>query len=47
MFGEKSDDTYGDLVGHKNPRDTVIQIAFSVALGLGAFLAFCVRPQAS
>lgn len=34
------------LYGTTNPRDTTIQIAFSLALGIGAFLAFCVlRPR--
>ncbi|KAL9052167.1 MAG: hypothetical protein Q9162_005562 [Coniocarpon cinnabarinum] len=42
MSGEKTDSDFRDLVGVKNPRDTVIQIAFSILLGTGAFLAFCV-----
>lgn len=33
---------YGDHVGTNTPRDTIIQIVFSVALGIGAFLTFCV-----
>ncbi|OCK73587.1 DUF221-domain-containing protein [Lepidopterella palustris CBS 459.81] len=35
-----------DPWGTEHPRDTTIQIAFSVTLGLGAFLAFCfLRPR--
>ncbi|GAB7349583.1 hypothetical protein MBLNU459_g0275t1 [Dothideomycetes sp. NU459] len=37
---------YGDLYGTKNSRDTLIQIIFSLALGIGAFLTFCfLRPR--
>lgn len=36
----------GDLFGTTNPRDTTIQIVFSITLGIGAFLTFCVlRPR--
>lgn len=36
----------GDLLGTSHPRDTTIQILFSITLGVGAFLAFCVlRPR--
>ncbi|KAF7188304.1 Calcium permeable stress-gated cation channel 1 [Pseudocercospora fuligena] len=50
-FGKDDDDdhrqpNYGDLVGSSDPRDTTIQIAISVTLGVTAFLAFCVlRPR--
>lgn len=36
-------DDYGDIVGVNEEKDTVVQIVLSVAVGLGAFLAFCVR----
>ncbi|KAF2206019.1 DUF221-domain-containing protein [Delitschia confertaspora ATCC 74209] len=36
----------GDLFGTAHPRDTAIQIYISVALGLAAFLSFCLlRPR--
>jgi hypothetical protein len=36
----------GDLLGTSHPRDTTIQILFSITLGVGAFLAFCIlRPR--
>ncbi|KAF2764478.1 DUF221-domain-containing protein [Teratosphaeria nubilosa] len=42
----KDDNGYGDITGQSNPRDTTIQIIFSLALGIGAFLTFCVlRPR--
>ncbi|EME80277.1 uncharacterized protein MYCFIDRAFT_30854 [Pseudocercospora fijiensis CIRAD86] len=49
-FGKDDDDDgqpdYGKLVGSSDPRDTTIQIAISVTLGVTAFLAFCVlRPR--
>ena len=34
---------YGDLTGAKNEKDTVVQLILSAAIGLGAFLTFCVR----
>lgn len=40
------DDEVGKLMGSTNPRDTTIQIIISLALGIGAFLTFCVlRPR--
>ena len=42
MGGAEGEADFSDLVGVKNPRDTVIQISISIALGIGAFLAFCV-----
>lgn len=33
---------YGDRLGVSDPRNFLIQIVLSVALGLGAFIAFCV-----
>jgi hypothetical protein len=36
----------GDLLGTTHPRDTTIQILFSLTLGVGAFLSFCIlRPR--
>lgn len=43
-FKKDDDNPYRDLMG--SPRDTVFQIVFSLALGIGAFLTFCVlRPR--
>jgi hypothetical protein len=36
----------GELWGTSNPRDTRIQIYISIALGVSAFLGFCVSPIA-
>ena len=41
----EQDEDYNNLLGTKSPRDTLIQVAISVALGLGAFLTFCVRSS--
>ncbi|TKA72418.1 hypothetical protein B0A55_05395, partial [Friedmanniomyces simplex] len=39
-------DELGKLYGTTSPRDTTIQILLSLALGIGAFLTFCVlRPR--
>ncbi|KAK0282884.1 hypothetical protein LTR91_026125 [Friedmanniomyces endolithicus] len=39
-------DELGKLYGTYSPRDTTIQIVLSLALGIGAFLTFCVlRPR--
>nr|OQO16108.1 hypothetical protein B0A51_16844 [Rachicladosporium sp. CCFEE 5018] len=39
-------ETLPDLLGAGSPRETTIQIILSLALGIGAFLAFCVlRPR--
>ncbi|EMC91357.1 hypothetical protein BAUCODRAFT_39528 [Baudoinia panamericana UAMH 10762] len=48
-YGTLADDDNDDLerlYGATNPRDTTIQILLSLALGISAFLAFCVlRPR--
>ena len=36
---------YEKNLGIDSPRDTIIQIVFSLILGLGAFIAFCVHPH--
>jgi hypothetical protein len=36
-----------DFWGTSNPRDTRIQIYISIALGVTAFLTFCVSPPAA
>lgn len=38
------DSSYEDYLGVGSTRDTQIQIALSVVLGIGAFIAFCVSP---
>jgi len=39
-------DKYRNLLGASHPRETFIQVVISLALGIGAFLAFCVlRPR--
>lgn len=47
MAGSDGERNYNDMVGVNSPRNTVIQIGVSVALGIGAFLAFCVRTAAN
>jgi len=43
---DDGDDDLNRLMGTTSPRDTTIQILLSLALGIGAFLTFCVlRPR--
>ncbi|KAI6885699.1 hypothetical protein KC334_g15789 [Hortaea werneckii] len=43
---DDDDNDFRKYYGASNPRDTTIQIVISLALGVGAFLAFCVlRPR--
>ncbi|KAI6841867.1 DUF221-domain-containing protein [Hortaea werneckii] len=43
---DDDDNDFRKYYGASNPRDTTIQIVISLALGIGAFLAFCVlRPR--
>ena len=37
-----SEPDLGDLMNTKNPRNTLIQLGLSIAIGFGAFIAFCV-----
>jgi len=41
----KADDGFQKHMGVDNQKDTILQIALSAALGVGAFVAFCVSPQ--
>jgi hypothetical protein len=34
-----------DIWGKDRPRDIHLQLSISFALGIGAFLTFCVRPH--
>lgn len=43
---DEDGDKYRNLLGASHPRDTTIQVIISLALGVGAFLTFCVlRPR--
>lgn len=41
--GEQPPGDYKDLLGVNHPKDTYIQIALSIILGVAAFFTFCVR----
>lgn len=41
----RPNDDYGDHVGINKTRETTIQIILSLALGVGAFLTFCVSQS--
>jgi len=38
----KAEDGFQKHMGVDNQKDTILQIALSAALGIGAFVAFCV-----
>lgn len=42
--GPDKDECRGDKAVGPGARDTQVQLVISLALGLSAFLAFCVRP---
>ena len=44
--GDEPPEDYKDLLGINDPRDTLIQIVFSIVLGIGAFLTFCLFETA-